>query len=134
MQAATETRGWLIDPHPLSCPVLALSPCPALPCPFLSYVALLCPPVYSPVLCFSSVPRNGGGRVELGSWTWEKSEAVVAKAPTGPPLIRLDKALIKSTRCSTAISRVTVGICDLGWLPRKSPTNLLVPNKLLVAN
>lgn len=43
--------------------------------------------------------------MELGSWTWEKSEAVVAKAPTGPPLIRLDKALIKSTRCGTATIR-----------------------------
>lgn len=38
-------------------------------------------------------------RVELGNWTWEKSEAVAAKAPSGPPLIRLDKALVKTTRC-----------------------------------
>lgn len=98
-------------PTPTPCPVLYLPwSCPALPCSAMSFpvlLALLCSPVYSPVLCFSSVTRNGGGRVELGSWTWEKSEAVVAKAPTGPPLIRLDKALIKSTRCGTTSSRVT---------------------------
>lgn len=60
--------------------------------------------------------------MELGSWTWEKSEAVVAKAPTGPPLIRLDKALIKSTRCGTAISRTVR--CE--WADPKAPTKLLL--------
>ena len=79
MHAVTEPG----EGSPASCPVLS---CPVLSCP---------------VLCCLSVTSNGGGRVELGSWTWEKSEAVVAKAPTGPPLIRLDKALVKSTRYRT---------------------------------
>lgn len=45
-----------------------------------------------------------GGRIELGNWTWEKPEAVALKSqsPTGPPLIRLDKAHIKTTRCDAS--------------------------------
>ncbi|CAM9222292.1 unnamed protein product, partial [Hapterophycus canaliculatus] len=41
-------------------------------------------------------PSTGCG-VELGNWSWEKPEAGALKSPTGPPLIRLEKALIKST-------------------------------------
>ncbi|CAM9299990.1 unnamed protein product [Ectocarpus fasciculatus] len=41
-------------------------------------------------------PGSGCG-VELGNWSWEKPEAAGLKSPTGPPLIRLDKALIKTT-------------------------------------
>lgn len=52
-------------------------------------------PGFAPLAC-------NGGRVELGNWSWEKPEAVAFKSPTGPPLIRLDKALIKSTRCEVA--------------------------------
>lgn len=57
----------------------------------------------------------GDYRVELGGWTWDRSEAVGAKAPTGPPVIRLDKKLIKTTRCSSVrydVNLLLVG--DLG--------------------
>lgn len=68
MHAATETRGWLTDPHPLSCPVLALVlPCSALLCHVLSCPT--CPPLLSCVfpcplffVCYSERRRQGGAR------------------------------------------------------------------------
>lgn len=51
------------------------------------------------------------GRTELGNWTWEKPEVAALKSPTGPPLIRLDKAQIKTTRCD-----VFGGLTPLRWL------------------
>ena len=63
--------------------------------------------------------------MELGSWTWEKSEAVVAKAPTGPPLIRLDRAMIKSTKC-VRCCRVTFEVVLSCWLLFRGHVNFVV--------
>lgn len=59
----------------------------------------------------------GDHRVELGGWTWDRSEAVGTKAPTGPPVIRLDKKLIKTTRCSSVrydVNLLLVGVLGGG--------------------
>lgn len=42
-------------------------------------------------------------RVELGNWSWERNTEPM-RAPTGPPVIVMDKTTVKATRCVPMLS------------------------------